>query len=101
MFFGDNDFFPKYALHGFGGSVTELLKLYRDKSNEYQAKHMTKIKEAIRQGKQARIMEEQVRRAKIDWDEELGKCGLRIKDALKQMELYNKNCSNCPYTNNF
>ena len=94
-------FFPKYALHGFWGPVTELLKLYRDKSNEYLSRHMTKIKEAIRQRKQARIMEEQVRRAKIDWDEEIGKCGLRIKDALKQMELCNKNCSNCPYEENF
>lgn len=31
----------KHALHGFRGNVTELLRLYKDKSNEYIAKHMT------------------------------------------------------------
>ncbi len=94
-------FFPKYALHGFWGSVIELLRLYQDKSNEYLSKHMTKIKEAIRQGKRARVMEEQTRRVKIDWDEERGLCGLKIKDAFKQTELCTKNCSNCPYFQEF
>ena len=94
-------FFPKYALHGFWGSVIELLKLYRDKSNEYLSKHMTKTREAIRQNKQARIMETRPRRLGINWDEERGKCGLKVKDAFRQMDLCTTNCSNCAYAKEF
>lgn len=80
-------FFPKYALHGFWGSVIELLKLYRDKSNEYLAKHMTKIREAIRQKKRARVMETKPRKLKINWENEIMPCGLTMNEALKQKEL--------------
>lgn len=95
-------FFPKYALHGFWGSVTELLRLYRDKSNEYLAKHMTKIKEAIRQNKQARVMETRPRRLGIDWRDEIMPCGMTVNDALKQKELcVAPRCYECSYVQDF
>ena len=95
-------FFPKYALHGFWGSVLELLKLYRDKSNEYLAKHMTKIREAIRQNKRARIMETRPRRLAIDWENEIMPCGLTQTEAMKQKELcVAPRCYECAYVREF
>lgn len=94
------DFFPKYALHGSQRlSVTELLRLYRDKSNEYLVKHMTKIREAIRQGKQARVMETRSRRLGINWEKEIMPCGLTRKQAIKEKELCSLNCFTCAYNN--
>ncbi len=95
-------FFPKYALHGFWGPVTELLKLYRDKSNEYLSKHMTKIREAIRQNKQARVMDTRPRRLGINWENEAMPCGLTMNEALKQKELcVAPRCYECAYMQNF
>lgn len=95
-------FFPKYALHGFWGSVTELLRLYRDKSNEYLSKHMTKIREAIRQKKQARVMEAGPRRLGINWEKEIMSCGLATNEALKQKELcVAPRCYECAYVKEF
>lgn len=87
----------KCAQHGFQGSPFDLLKLYRDKSNEYPTKHMTKIKESIRQRKQPRVMETQKRKLKINWENEVGLCGLKKKDAIKEKELCCLNCFNCAY----
>lgn len=96
------EFFPKYALHGFWGNVLELLKLYKDKSNEYLSKHMTKIKESIRQGKRARVMETRPRRLGINWENEIMPCGLSTKEALKQKELcVAPRCYECAYVQNF
>jgi hypothetical protein len=93
-------FFPKYALHGFWGNIIELLKLYRDKSNEYISKHMTKIKESIREGKQARVMETEQRRIGINW--EIMACGLTQKEASKQKELcVAPRCYECAYCKEF
>lgn len=93
-------FFPKYALHGFWGSVIELLRLYRDKSNEYLSKHMTKTREAIKQNKQARVMETRSRRLGINW--EIMPCGLTVKEALKQKELcVAPRCYECAYSKEF
>lgn len=96
------NFFPKYALHGFCGSVIELLKLYRDKSNEYLAKHMTRIREAIRQNKRARVMETRPRRLGINWENEIMSCGLTVNEALKQKELcVAPRCYECAYSKEF
>jgi len=93
-------FFPKYALHGFWGNVIELLKLYRDKSNEYLSKHMNKTREAIRQNKQARVMETRPRRLVINW--ETMPCGLTVKEALKQKDLcVAPRCYECAYAKEF
>jgi hypothetical protein len=96
-------FFPKYALHGSQGlSLIELLKLYRDKSNEYIAKHMTKIREAIRQNKRARVMETRPRRLGVNWEKEIMFCGLATNEALKQKELcVAPRCCECAYAREF
>ncbi len=95
-------FFPKYALHGFWGNVIELLRLYRDKSNEYIAKHMTKVREAIRQKKRARVMETRPRRLWINWENEIKPCGLTASEALKRKELcVAPECHECAYATEF
>ncbi|MEM3665187.1 MAG: DNA polymerase [Candidatus Jordarchaeales archaeon] len=55
----------KYALHGFQGNVYTLLNLIAKNEKTYKTKHMVKIREAIRQHKQARIMETQTRTLNI------------------------------------
>ena len=55
----------KYALHGFQGNVYTLLNLIAKNEKTYQIKHMVKIREAIRQHKQPRIMETQIRKLNI------------------------------------
>jgi hypothetical protein len=88
----------KYALHGFWGYVWQLLELYRDKSDEYLAQHMTKIRESIRQRKQPRVMETQQRRLRVNWENEVGFCGLTKTIALETQELCTDQCYNCPYS---
>ena len=97
------NFFPKHALHGSQGlSVIELLKLYRDKSNEYLTRHMTKTREAIRQGKKPRIMETRPRRLAVNWENEIMPCELALKDAQKQKELcVAPRCYECAYAQEF
>jgi hypothetical protein len=88
----------KYALHGFWGNVWQLLELYVDKSDEYFAQHMTKIRESIRQNKQPRVMETQQRHLRVNWEEEVGFCGLTKKTALETRELCTDQCYTCPYS---
>jgi len=87
----------KFALHGFWGNPKQLLELYVEKGNEYIVEHMVKIKEAIRQGKQPRVMETQRRHLKVDWSKEIRPCGLSMNEALKKMELCCGNCFHCAY----
>ena len=87
----------KFALHGFWGDAKQLLELYVEKGNEYIVEHMVKIKEAIRQGKQPRVMETQIRHLKVDWSKEIRPCGLPLNEALKKMELCCGNCFQCAY----
>ena len=87
----------KYALHGFWGDVHQLLELYRDKSNEYSCKHMTKIRESLRQDKRPRIYETQRRGINVNWEDEVGFCGLKKGHASKVLELCSDQCFNCPY----
>jgi hypothetical protein len=89
----------KFALHGFWGDVKQLLELYVDKGNEYIVSHMVKVKEALRQGKQARVMETQKRHLKVDWSKEIKPCGCSMDEALKKMELCCGNCFHCAYLN--
>lgn len=87
----------KFALHGFWGDVKQLLELYVEKGNEYIVGHMVKIKEALRQGKQPRVMETQRRHLKVDWSKEIRPCGLPLNEALKKMELCCGSCFHCAY----
>ena len=87
----------KFALHGFWGNPKQLLELYVEKGNEYIVEHMVKIKEALRQGKQPRVMETQKRHLKVDWSKEIKPCGLALNEALKKMELCCGNCFSCAY----
>ena len=87
----------KFALHGFWGDPKQLLELYVEKGNEYIVEHMVKIKEALRQGKQPRVMETQKRHLKVDWNKEIRPCGITLDEALKTMKLCNGNCFSCAY----
>ena len=87
----------KVALHGFWGDGYELLRLYRDKDTRYLIQHMTKIRESIRQRKSPRVMETQHRRLWVNWEDEIGLCGLKKKEAVKKMELCCDNCFLCAY----
>jgi len=62
----------KFALHGFWGTPEQLLRLYAEKSDKYLVHHMTKIRESILEGKNARVMETQERTLRTDWDQERG-----------------------------
>jgi len=90
----------KFAFHGFWGDVKQLLELYVDKGNEYIVDHMVKIKEAVRQGKQPRIMETQKRHLNVDWGNQIRSCGLPINEASKTMGLCCGNCFFCGYLQN-
>jgi hypothetical protein len=91
----------RYAMHGFWGNLEQLLELYARKDNEYIAKHMTKIRESIRQQKQPRVMETQKRRLRVDWKNERGLCGLPKKEAIGQFELCNLRCFTCAHSQTF
>ena len=86
-----------FALHSFWGNVHDILELYRDKKNLYSCKHMMKTREAIRQRKQARVMVDLTRKTNIDWEKEVGLCGMLKKDAVRQNELCNNHCFSCAY----
>lgn|GEM_PF-1623778 len=87
----------RYALHGFWGNVHELLELYRDRKTEYKTMHMNKIKEAIKQRKKARVMENVKRELNVNWGNELGLCNILKEEALKEKELCNLQCFICAY----
>ncbi|KXB04475.1 hypothetical protein AKJ50_02340 [candidate division MSBL1 archaeon SCGC-AAA382A13] len=92
---------PKYALHGFWGSPVQLLSLYKEKENEYLIEHMNKIRESIREGRQPRKMEERKRKIRIDWTQEIGLCGWKKGEAVKEWEMCTGACSKCPYAQEF
>jgi hypothetical protein len=87
----------KYALHGFWGNVKQLLELYRDKNHCYTTKHMTKIKESLKQNKYPRIMETLQKQIHVDWKKEKGLCGIPQKQAYEQKEMCNLQCFTCAY----
>jgi hypothetical protein len=58
---------------------------------------MTKTREAIRQRKRARVMETQRRTLNIEWQNEIGFCGVPKQEALEQKELCNNQCFLCAY----
>ncbi len=59
----------KYALHGFHGKVDDLIKLIERKENEYDIRHIFRIKEALIQ-KKIPLKEYVVHRnLEIDWSE--------------------------------
>ena len=88
----------RYATHGFWGTPRQLLELYVEKSNEYTVQHMVKIREAIRQSKQARVMETQVRHIGLNWKNEYGFCGQLKNQALTQIESCTNNCFMCAHS---
>jgi hypothetical protein len=88
----------KNALHGFWGSVYQLLELYRDKSNSYLARaRAIRIKESIRQRKNPRVFETSLRGIRVNWEDEKAPCGYKRKTARKALELCSDQCFNCPY----
>jgi len=87
----------KVALHGFWGSVYDFLKIFREGKTEYSCQHMTKIRESIRQRKAPRVMETQHRHVRVNWEDEVGLCGFKKKEAIKKMELCCDNCFLCAY----
>ena len=87
----------KYATHGFWGNVKELLRLYVEKKHDHEVMHMTKIRESLKQHKQPRVMEKQKRKINVNWDNEIGLCGLKKKKAVKEMELCSSACFTCAY----
>ena len=87
----------KFAHHGFWGNIHQLLELYRDQSNEYLCKHMTRIRESLKQEKNPRVFETQTRGIKVNWKTEVGFCGLKKGVASKTLELCSDQCFNCPY----
>ena len=92
----------KNARHAFWGNVKDLLRMYIEKDNEYICKHMTKIRESIRQKKQPRVMETLKRKLKIDWENEIMPCWLTQTEAMKQKELcVAPRCYECAYVQEF
>lgn len=64
----------KYALHGFWGDLYTMFELYALKGTEYIVRHMTKIKESMKQRKQPRIMETRRRHMRVDWKRRSKSC---------------------------
>jgi hypothetical protein len=64
---GKDEAIIKFALHGFQGNVHTLLEMIAENKFTYEARHMVKIGEAIRQHKQPRVMELQKRTLNVDW----------------------------------
>jgi hypothetical protein len=87
----------RYALHGFRGDVYDLLTLYQQKKNDYFFRHMTKIKESIRQHKQPRIMEKRKGKISMNWEHHIGLCGLPMKKAFETKEMCTENCITCAH----
>jgi hypothetical protein len=87
----------RYASHGFWGTPKQLLELYVDKGNEYTVQHMVKIREAIRQGKQARVMETQMRHIGVNWENEYGLCGQPKSQAIAHTDSCTDNCFTCAH----
>ena len=87
----------RYATHGFWGTPRQLLELYVEKGNVYTVQHMLKIREAIRQNKQARVMESQLRHIGVNWENEYGFCGQRKVQAMIYMDSCTDNCFTCAH----
>jgi hypothetical protein len=87
----------RYATHGFWGTPQQLLELYIEKGNEYIVQHMTKIREAIRQNKQARVMETQVRHLGVNWRNEYGLCGQPKAQAILAVDSCTDSCFTCAH----
>jgi len=87
----------RYATHGFWGTPKQLLELYIEKGNEYVVQHMVKTREAIRQNKQARVMEAQTRHIGVDWKTEYGLCGQPKNQAITYVDSCVENCFNCAH----
>ena len=62
-----NEDFVKYALHGFQRNVDTLLQMIEENRHEYYSRHMTTIREALRQHKQPRLMINQKRGLNMNW----------------------------------
>lgn len=87
----------RYASHGFWGTLRQLLELYVEKEAEYTVQHMVKIREAIRQNKQARVMESQLRHIGVNWEDEHGLCGQRKAQAVIDTDSCTDNCFTCAH----
>lgn len=88
----------RYASHGFWGTPKQLLELYVEKGNQYIVQHMVKIREAIRQNKQPRVMETQVRHIGVNWENEYGQCGQPKSQAIAHTDSCTDNCFTCAHS---
>ena len=57
----------KFALHGFTGRVGDLDRLISTRKNNYEVKHLYKIREAIRQKKEPLVMVNLLKNFNFDW----------------------------------
>jgi hypothetical protein len=62
-----NEDIVKYALHGFQRNTDTLLQMIEENRHEYYSRHMTTIREALRQHKQPRLMITQKRGLNVNW----------------------------------
>ena len=67
LHFNEDGLLTKYALHGFQGKVGELLEMVVKKQNDYQVRHIFKVREAIRQRKEALTMLTVDKSFHFDW----------------------------------
>lgn len=58
---------------------------------------MTKIREAIKERKQTRIMEKQTKTLRIEWEKERGLCGIPKRQVIVQNELSTQQCFLCAH----
>ncbi|MGQ9514892.1 MAG: hypothetical protein ACUVTL_07595 [Thermoproteota archaeon] len=75
----------KFALHGFQGNVYILLSMFANTRYNYSVKNMVKIREALKQHKQARTMITQNRTLKVNWK----LLNLPIQNALIYQKILN------------
>lgn len=59
----------KFALHGFQRNVYTLLAMVGQDKHEYYVRHMVKIREALKQNIQPRMMVNQKRGLRLNWQE--------------------------------
>lgn len=64
---GKNEDIVKFATHGFWGKPSRLLEMVANEKYVYEVKRMRKIREALRQHKNPRVMFTQKRALKMDW----------------------------------
>jgi hypothetical protein len=90
----------KYALHGYRGTINDLLEMYKKKNNDYIYKHFWKTRESIIQKKpeRIRVVEDRKSKLNINWENERMLCGLTPNKAKDEKDLcIYPRCFECAY----